>query len=209
MTWFATNSLRQAKAAVSGGGLAAVLLAASCSATATNNTTENVKNLGWWQQTRDMVLAKTAKIKDEGETSLLLSGYAYHGRNTYTPERIKEFNENTWGLGYGKTLRNPNGDEEYLFGMAISDSHYDPQLMAGYAYQWIWPIAGKLEVGAGWTALVISRRDIWGGVPFPIALPLASIGTRDAKLMAAYIPRLSSNKGNGDVLFVFGRINFN
>ncbi|NMM37922.1 MAG: hypothetical protein HHJ09_10460 [Glaciimonas sp.] len=209
MTLFTTHFLKQAKTAVSGGSLAAALLAASSSATATNSATEDVKNPGWWQQTKDMVLAKTAKIKDEGETSLFLSGYAYHGRNTYTPERIKEFNENAWGLGYGKTLRNQNGDEEYLFGMAISDSHYDPQFMAGYAYQWIWPIAGKLEVGAGWTALAISRRDIWGGVPFPIALPLASIGTRDAKLMAAYIPRLSSNKGNGDVLFVFGRINFN
>ncbi|MEO8599704.1 MAG: hypothetical protein ABI656_07730, partial [bacterium] len=68
---------------------------------------------------------------------------------------------------------------------------------------------GKLEIGAGWTAMLVSRTDIWGGVPFPAVLPVASIGTPDAKLMAAYIPRISNNKGNGDVLFVFGRINFN
>ncbi|MGV8894044.1 MAG: hypothetical protein ACOH2K_14085 [Burkholderiaceae bacterium] len=209
MTWFTTNFLRQYKAAANGCGLAAVLLAASCSATAADNATENVENLGWWQHTKDVVRTKVETINEQGKSSLFLSGYAHHGRNTYTPERIRELNENAWGLGYGKTLHNPNGDEEYLFGMAISDSHYDPQLMAGYAYQWIWPVAGKLEIGAGWTAMLVSRTDIWGGVPFPAVLPVASIGTPDAKLMAAYIPRISNNKGNGDVLFVFGRINFN
>ncbi|MEO6352710.1 MAG: hypothetical protein ABI575_07785 [Oxalobacteraceae bacterium] len=197
------------KAAASGCGLAIVLLCASCSAVKTNNAGKYVENDGWWQRTKDMARSKAEKINDQGNTSLLLSGYSYHGRNTYTPERIREFNEKSWGLGIAKTLRNPNGDEEYLYGMANSDSHYDPQFMAGYAYQWVWPLAGKLEIGAGWTALLISRTDTWGGVPFPVALPLASIGTPDAKLMAAYIPRISNNKGNGDVLFVFGRINFN
>lgn len=183
-----------------------MLLAASCSAIAADN---KPKNPGWRQQTQHMLLAKAAKFKDEGKTNLLLSGYAHHGRNTYTPERIREFNENAWGLGIAKTLRNSDGNEEYLFGMAISDSHYDPQLMAGYAYQWIWPIAGKLEFGAGWTAMLISRSDTWDGLPFPGALPLISVGTPDAKLMAAYIPRISDNKGNGDVWLVFARINFN
>lgn len=187
-------------------GLGAVLLAASCSTVAADNANENV---GWWQQTKDMMRSKAVRINDQGETSLILSGYAHHGRSTYTSERIREFNEKAWGLGAAKTLRNPNGDEEYLYVMAISDSHYDPQLMAGYAYQWTWPIAGKLEVGAGWTALLISRSDTWNGLPFPAALPLVSIGTPAAKLMAAYIPRISNNKGNGDVLLLFGRISFN
>ncbi|MEO8407687.1 MAG: hypothetical protein ABI476_04585 [Oxalobacteraceae bacterium] len=201
MTQFATKFSRSC--------VAALLLAASCSAMAADNAPENVDNEGWWQRTKDRVRTKAETINQQGKSSLLLSGYAYHGRNTYTPERISEFNEKAWGAGFGKTLRHPNGDEEYLYGMAISDSHYDPQLMAGYAYQWVWPLAGTLEIGAGWTALLISRTDTWGGVPFPVALPLASIGTPNAKLMAAYIPRLSNNKGNGDVLYVFGRINFN
>lgn len=209
MRCFATNCFGQYKAAPIRCGLATLLLAASCSATSADNAIESDDNLGWWQHTKDTARAKATTINDQGKASLFLSGYAHHGRNTYTAERIDSFNENAWGLGYGKTLRNPNGDEEYLFGMAISDSHYDPQLIAGYAYQWIWPVAGTLEIGAGWTAMLVSRTDTWGGVPFPAVLPVASIGTPDAKLMAAYIPRISNNKGNGDVLFVFGRINFN
>lgn len=206
MTWFATNFFSRYKARLSWCGLGALLLAASCNTMAAAYATEST---GWWRQTKDMVRTKAETMNDQGKTTLFLSGYAHHGRNTYTPERINGFNENAWGLGLGKILRNTNGNEEYLYGLAISDSHYDPQLMAGYAYQRIWPIADKLEVGAGWTALLISRSDTWGGVPFPIALPVASIGTPDAKLMAVYIPRISSTKGNGDVLFVFGRINFN
>lgn len=206
MTWLATIFFRLVKAAPARCGFGALLLATSCSAMAADNATENAS---WWQRTADSVRTKVETINAQGKNSLLLSGYAYHGRHTYTRERINEFNEKAWGLGFGKTLRDPNGNEEYLYGMAISDSHYDPQLMAGYAYQWVWPLAGPLELGVGWTALLISRTDTWGGVPFPVALPLASLGTPNAKLMAAYIPRLSGNKGNGDVLYVFGRINFN
>lgn len=208
MTWLATHALWRCKATAAGCGLATVLLAASCSAMAANSTIENSENEGWWQSTKDMVRTKAETIYDQGETSLLLSGYAHHGRSTYTRERIREFNENAWGLGLGKVLRHPNRDEEYLYALAISDSHYNPQLMAGYAYQWVWPLAGTLEIGAGWSALLISRPDILHGVPFPIALPLMSIGTPNVKLMASYIPRLSSNKGNGDVLYIFGRIHF-
>lgn len=206
MTWFAIHFSGRRRT------LAVALLAASCSALAADSTTENPANSAsadWWQHTKDVVRNKVETIGAQGQNTLYLSGYAYHGRHTYTPERIDELNEKSWGLGFGKTLRNPDGDEEYLYGMAISDSHYDPQFMAGYAYQWIWPLAGKLEVGAGWTGLLISRTDTWHRVPFPAALPLASIGTPDVKLMAAYVPRLSRNKGNGDVLYVFGRINFN
>lgn len=186
-------------------GLGAILLAACCSAFGAGSATENA---GWWQQTQDLMRARAEAIVTQGSSTLLLSGYSYHGRNTYTAQRIREFNEKSWGLGFGKTLRNPGGDEEYLYAMVISDSHYDPQFMAGYAYQWVWPLAGTLELGAGWSALLISRSDIWGRVPFPAVLPVASIGTPQAKLMAAYIPRLSNHKGNGDVLFVFGRIAF-
>ncbi|MFX6759635.1 hypothetical protein ABTH30_22325 [Acinetobacter baumannii] len=35
---------------------------------------------------------------------------------------------------------------------------------------------------------------------------MASIGTQKAKIMFAYVPRLSANKNNGDVLLIFGRI---
>ncbi|MET0962756.1 MAG: hypothetical protein ABWY05_08045 [Noviherbaspirillum sp.] len=49
----------------------------------------------------------------------------------------------------------------------------------------------------------MSRSDYFGGFPFPIALPVGSIGTHDIKLRTSYVPRLSQKKGNGDVLLVF------
>ena len=143
-------------------------------------------------------------IRDQGSTDLYLSGYARHGRSTYTPERLAELNENAWGAGVGRRLRNARGNDEMLYALGISDSHFKPQLMAGYAYEWIYPLGGSsMELGLGYTAMLMSRADYFGGVPFPIALPLASIGTRDIKLRASYVPRLSQKKGNGDVLLLF------
>jgi palmitoyl transferase len=148
-------------------------------------------------------------IVDHGALSIILSGYARHGRNTYTAERIAELNENAWGLGFSKAVRNQKDNEDSLFGLAISDSHFKPQFMAGYAHQWMQPIGGNFEAGVGYTALLISRTDYFSGIPFPGVLPVASIGTRNSKLMAAYIPRLSQNKGNGDVLLLFLRLDLN
>ncbi|MBI3284696.1 MAG: hypothetical protein HYZ65_07575 [Burkholderiales bacterium] len=156
---------------------------------------------GWWDSTK----TKVSTIVDDGQLSLMLFGYARHGRNTYTQERIAELNEKAWGLGFSKAIRNTKDNEESLYGMVISDSHFRPQPMAGYAYQWMQPLGNKLEAGAGVTALLISRTDYFDGFPFPAVLPVASIGTRHSKLMAAYVPRVSKNKGNGDVLLMFVR----
>jgi palmitoyl transferase len=160
---------------------------------------------GWWKQAKD----KTVDIYNNGELSLMLSGYARHGRNTYTPERIKELNELAWGMGFSSAIRDKKDNEESIYAFAISDSHFTPQLMAGYAYQWMKPLGDRVEAGLGVTGLLISRTDYFGGIPFPGVLPIASIGTRSTKLMAAYIPRVSRNKGNGDVLLLFLRIDLN
>lgn len=157
----------------------------------------------------DGAKTKAINILDNGELSLMLSGYAHHGRGTYTAERIAELNERAWGLGFAKTIRNAKDNEELLYGMIISDSHFKPQPMAGYAYQWMKPIGANIEVGAGLTGLLISRTDYFSGFPFPAVLPVASIGTRSSKLMAAYVPRFSKNKGNGDVMLLFVRFDLN
>jgi palmitoyl transferase len=155
-----------------------------------------------WQQTKDRVNA----IADQGSNELYVSGYAYHGRGTYTREKLDQLNEEAWGGGFGRTLRNASGNDESLYFMGISDSHKQPQFMGGYAYEWVWPIARTgVETGLGYTAMLMSRQDYLSGVPFPIVLPVASIGVKGAKLMASYVPRLSKNRGNGDVLFMFLR----
>jgi palmitoyl transferase len=160
----------------------------------------------WWTSVKERIAA----IADNGKPDLYLSGYAYHGRGTYTEERIDELNEKSWGAGFGKTLRDDHGNDASLYAIGISDSHREPQFMGGYAYQWIWPLADSgIEAGAGYTALLISRVDYFDSVPFPALLPVASLGTRGAKLMFSYVPRLSRNKGNGDVLFAFLRFEWN
>ncbi|WDZ98481.1 hypothetical protein Herbaro_18380 [Herbaspirillum sp. WKF16] len=156
-----------------------------------------------WQATRN----HASDIWNQGDDAVYLSGVAHHGRGTYTKEKLNELNEHAWGVGYGKTLRNGNGDDESLYGFVLKDSHRHPQYMAGYAYEYVVPVAHSgLELGLGGTAMLMSRQDYFGSVPFPIALPMASIGTRKGKIMFAYVPRLSKNKNNGDVLLIFGRI---
>ncbi|MDY7540303.1 hypothetical protein QN395_16425 [Undibacterium sp. RTI2.2] len=176
----------------------------SANAAAIMPAPQSAEDMSWWQRFKSDSEAKAHKIMDEGDLSIMLSGYAHHGRGTYTRERIAELNEDAWGMGFSKQIRDAKDNEESLYALGITDSHYKPQLMAGYAYQWMKPL-GSLEAGLGYTTLLISRADYFHHFPFPIVLPVASIGTRSSKIMAAYVPRLSKNKGNGDVLLVFVR----
>jgi palmitoyl transferase len=154
-----------------------------------------------WDRTK----AKTNKILDEGKTEVYLAGYTYHGRHTYTAERISELNEKTWGVGIGKAIRDKDGDEHSLNAMVISDSHFKPQWSAGYSFQYKWNL-GPVETGLGYSAFLMSRQDLYHSIPFPAILPVASIGTKNFSLMFTYVPRVSRNLGNGDVLFIFSKI---
>lgn len=163
------------------------------------------EELGWWDSTKQTV----GDITERGDWDLYLSGYAHHSRETYGERRVKKLNEKAWGAGFGKTLRNEKGNDETLYLMALRDSHRNLQVMGGYAYQWIYPLGQSgLEAGAGITGLLIHREDWFGGVPFPAVLPVASFGTRDIKLMATYVPKLSTRKGKGDVLLLFLKFEF-
>lgn len=161
---------------------------------------------GWFVKSKNQLVNNVENIYDNGDLSLILSGYAYHGRKTYTPEKIASFNEKAWGLGISKVLRNEKDNEEALQFLVLSDSHSKPQLNALYSYQWMQPLGSKLEAGIGYTAGLFSRTDIIGGMPFPAVLPLLTFGTREAKLIMTYIPRISASKGNGDVLYLGFRI---
>jgi Antimicrobial peptide resistance and lipid A acylation protein PagP len=167
---------------------------------------ETPDTTGWFSKTFSDTKNRLDNIVENGDMEVYLSGYAYHGRDTYTEEKIRELNEKAWGLGGGRTIRNADGNDESLYLFAIRDSHRKPQIMAGYAYEWIWNVPKTpVEVGAGYTAMLMSRQDYFGGVPFPIALPVVSLGVKGAKLMGSYVPRLSQNKGNGDVWLIFAR----
>lgn len=133
-----------------------------------------------------------------------LSGYAWHGRDTYSRKQLNRMNENTWGGGIGRSIRNERGNDESVYLVGIRDSHERPQWMAGYAYQWVFPLVSKYEVSAGLTALLIRRRDWFDGRPFPAVLPVASFGTHKAQLTATYVPPISTRKvkGKGNIVLV-------
>jgi palmitoyl transferase len=154
---------------------------------------------------------KPALIMEEGQTSILLPFHTYHGHDTYPQSVIDSINENTWGFGLAKTRRNSRDNEEMLYAMGNSDSNFKPQFMAGYAYQWTLPIVPNFEVGAGITAFLMSRVDIFDNTPFPGALPMASVGTRSIKLIAAYVPKLPDTEALplGDVTFLLMRLDLN
>lgn len=138
-----------------------------------------------------------------------LSGHAHHFRGTYSKEEIQQLNEKAWGGGLGRTRRNHSGNDESFYLLAIRDSHEHTQWMAGYAYQWIYPVISNVEAGVGLTALIIKRQDWFEGHPFPAVLPVASLGTQGVKLVASYVPPVSVNgKKKGNVLLVVAKISF-
>jgi palmitoyl transferase len=138
-----------------------------------------------------------------------LSGHAHHFGGTYSKKQIDQLNENAWGGGFGRTRRNQSGNDESYYVMAIRDSLDHTQWMAGYAYQWVYPVLSNVEAGVGLTALIIKRKDWFQGHPFPAVLPVASIGTQRVKIVASYVPPVSvKGKSKGNVMLLVVKISF-
>jgi hypothetical protein len=190
--WRAAHARRTARNALFG---AIAATAAPTAASAADGT--GFLSRAWTEGSREM-----RAVWNEGTPGLYLPFHTRHGRSSYSPEKLETLNETTWGLGYHRTLRSDRGNYRSVFGMALSDSHRDLQLQVGYAYEWGWRTIGPLEVRIGWTAMLIRRVDMYGGWPFPGVLPLFGVGTRNLDLKMTYIPRISDNMGNGDVLFM-------
>ena len=157
----------------------------------------------------DSTNSKSGRPYLNGNWDLYLSGYAYHSRSTYSRDRIRRLNEKAWGGGFGKTLRNANGNDESLYVIVIRDSLSKPQWAVGYTHEWIFPLGESgLEAGVGLTALIMRRSDWADGYPFPALLPVASFGSRRARLEATFVPRLSTGKGKGNIILVVGKFSF-
>ncbi len=122
--------------------------------------------------------SRIAEALRQGAHDLYLPLHAHHGRHTYSAQRVSEFNENSLGIGFDRSVIDPHnrwlGDWHGVYLMGFRDSHYKLQTMLGYAYQ-SYLGTGKLKLGLGYTAFLTSRSDIAGGVPVPAVLPMASI----------------------------------
>lgn len=148
-------------------------------------------------------------IYQQGQPDLFLTGYTWHDPHTYTAAKLATLNSHAWGFGGGTHLVDSNGNDEMVYAMVFSDSHRNAQPVVGYAKQWDWrPEGGALTLGAGYTAGLTSRADIFHNIPFPIVLPLVSIGIGRVRFYGTFLPRVSSNLNNGNVAFFFARIAF-
>ena len=150
------------------------------------------------------------KAWDSEGVDVYLTGHVHHGRSTYSPEKIKTLNERAWGSGVGKRYTDADDHTHLLYTLVFADSHFKPEYMAGYGWLTHWrPFDGGLRLGAGFAAFVTLRSDYSHYLgPVPGILPLGEIGWGRASLLATYVPRLSGNGGNGDVLMIFGKISY-
>lgn len=152
------------------------------------------RNRGWLSGAWD----GTKRIWNDGSEDLYVSGYVWHMPYKWSAERRSTFNNNAWGLGYGRTLTDDRDNQRMLFGIIASDSYRRPMYMAGYAWLARWPLAGELRIGAGYSALLV-RHESTADFPVPVVVPLASIGTNSAALYATFISGMT---------YFFGKVTF-
>jgi palmitoyl transferase len=141
-----------------------------------------------------------------GKNEILVSGYAWHTPWTWTSERRAEENEYAWGGGWARSADRENGDTDTVYFLVFSDSHYEAEYNLGYAWTTWWRPRDSLQPGLGYTLMLISRQDIWGGIPFPAILPLVSLRYDRFTVFSTYIPTLNGGINHGSILYVFGRI---
>lgn len=158
--------------------------------------------MGSWLQNGCERVAATYR---DGRTEVYLPFHSYHIRRFYTPAQVDGYNENALGFGVGKGLNDEDGDWHGLYAMVFRDSHFDPEPFAGYGYQTFWHPGADIKLGLGYTVFLTARKDIGNYVPIPGILPLASVQYKKASLMGSYVP---GGRGNGNVLFFFGRFEF-
>ena len=159
---------------------------------------------GWWAWAgRQCEGLKAAWY--EGRATWYASGYSWHIAGTWTDEKLAELNQNAWGGGYGRTVEDANGDTHTIFYLGFLDSHRNWQSNLGYAWSTYWGERQNVQVGLGYTLMMVQRPDIASGIPFPAVLPLLTFRYQQANLVMTYIPTLGGGVNNGSTLYVFGR----
>lgn len=166
---------------------------------------EKQESCSHWMSLFKPMCQRLHQVWHDGDTEGYFTGYAWHNRYTYTPEKISTYNETAWGGGIGKGYFDEKGNWHGLFAIAFLDSHRNVEPAAGYAYQKIFTVHNHLKTGLGLSVLVTSRSDINHNIPFPGILPWASVLYKKVTVAATYIPGTSTN---GNVLFVLGKYTF-
>lgn len=172
-----------------------ILLSFNCFALAD----EEGAHCNHWLSFFKPVCERLRQVWTEGRDELYFSGYAWHNRYTYRPEKINSFNEEAWGGGLGKGLYDEKGNWHGLYAIGFLDSHRHIEPAVGYSYLKVASFTEDLKAGIGYTVLVTSRVDIYNSIPFPGILPWASIMYKKGTIVTTYIPGAA---GAGNVLYI-------
>jgi palmitoyl transferase len=143
---------------------------------------------------------------ENGDNALLVSGYSWHTPWTWTAERRAMENSDAWGGGWARSVEHPNGDTENVYFLVFDDSHRQAEFNLGYSWSTYWLDRDGIQPGLGFTAMILQRPDIAGGVPVPVVLPLFSLRYQKAEILSTYIPKLNGGVNHGSILYVFGKI---
>ncbi len=81
------------------------------------------------------------KIAQESRLNLYVAGYARH----FSRSGANELNEKAWRLGFGKTFRNENGNDESLYLLVTRDFYW----IGGYMHQRMAPADNDRPTQAG------------------------------------------------------------
>ena len=137
------------------------------------------------------------QILCHGQNELYVPVNTWHNRWTYDREKIREYNERPWGIGFGKVLI--EGDRKYSLGlMEFQDSHNHVEPVFAYKWQAVWRKEKTIRPTLGVMAGITMRSD-YNYVPIPAALPVFGIDIGPFSFENTYIPALGRNCGN--VLF--------
>jgi palmitoyl transferase len=155
------------------------------------------ESFSWWQGLRQDLVATWQSDQQE----VLLPVHTWHNRHFYSEDRIREYNENPWGIGLGKYRYDGDGNWHSVFAMAFEDSHRNLEPYAGYGYMKEWRPGSQWRLGAGFTLGLTGRKE-YDYVPIPLLLPLLSIQYRSVALESTYIP---GARNSGNILFTWLR----
>lgn len=180
--------------------LRAIFTACCLFASASVFADENWLTKGWDSFTDDV-----SQTWNDGSSELYVPVKTYHMRWAYSREKIDSFQEQPWGLGYGRGRYDDKGNWHGLYAMEFQDSHYKPEWMAGYGWKAMWGSQKDWNAGLGYTVFITARSDIASYTPFPAVLPLASVGYKKLSLEGTYVP---GGHGYGNVIFIWTKWSF-
>jgi palmitoyl transferase len=133
---------------------------------------------------------------NDGKIELYIPLKTIHMPFAYSHEQRDHLNENPLGLGIGKGRYNSSGNYEGMLVMVFQDSHSKPEYLLGYSWIPMWSFQHNIKAGAGIMGFVSARSDFGHYIPFPGALPVATISYKNLSLQTTYIPRLGPVSGN-------------